>query len=248
MSQQIRLGYDTDAHPDLKPMTRMLAKQKEQADEARRQWYEKMKQILEEQKKFRPRVEEADDAPDRYLINVFYHGFLMMNENHIGVYYNVEKTSYWIGLKDPPIFYMFDQIVIEEYSKYVPKQSTEDRWNKFLRIYNSRIVGDVKSKHFSYHAVFRTLWEKGYIQEVCKNMSVLDTSVEAAAKKYLKDTAEVVDKKTLKNDNEKWENWVARTAELVMSKHALPHIEGAWVLTDVFMKKVKEEKTLKFHV
>jgi hypothetical protein len=215
-------------------------RREEQASEEQKKWYEKYRLQLEQQQRMRPRLEENEDAPDKYLVNVFYKSFLKTKPHHVGVYTTVDGVGYWIGLVDPPVFYMFDEITVEEFQKYIPVETTETRWNSFTNLYNQRVT--VPQKHFSYSCVFRTLLEKKYIQEVDDAANILDESLEAAAKVFLKETPEktVEEKNEILQDAAKFEAWTRKVTEMIARQHAFEHVNGAWVFTEAFWNMAKQ--------
>jgi hypothetical protein len=73
---------------------------------------------------------------------------------------------------------MFSEILVQEYSKYIPKKSTEQRW-KVCCNYDS--VTRKKHKHFSFAHVFQTLKDQGLIVRANEIDNILDRSIENAA-------------------------------------------------------------------
>jgi hypothetical protein len=237
--------------PRLQALTasELLLLKHQQLPQEEKLWYENFHQQLE-QRRMRPRVDEDEDAPDLYLVNVFYKSYLYKNGNHVGVFKVCKqaKTSapYWIGLSDPPVFYMFDEITVEEFQKYIPVETTESRWERFKAEYNQHFLRN-PPKHFSFQCVFRTLFEKGYITEVWNDQEVLDKSVEAAARKHLRETPEFEETKKLKifGDDELFQHYSSSVAQAILKVHAVQHVMGAWVLTEAFWKLVKTMESSK---
>lgn len=201
---------------------------------------------------------EQGEVPDKYFARVFW-AYTMSSTNHIGIYRSLKlkKTefgqsscAYWIGLNDPVHFYMFDEISVETFSKYVPTQTTEGRWNAYIRQYNEAVAKacGVSQKHYSFNAVFNALKERGYI---CRSMEHLDTAVRNAALKYLQRTVEFTQKEVQEktSSREKFDEYCGTVSALILEHHAFEHIETAWIFTDAFwqMKRsigVRKEKTL----
>jgi hypothetical protein len=222
-------------------MLRRLEEQRNATvSEEQKQWYDEFRQQQIENGRVRPRVEEDEPVPDAYLVRVFYKSFVLSQANHVGVFRKVNKVTYWIGLVNPPVFYMFDEIVVEAFQRYVPVHTTEQRWEDFKRNYNRRIVG-VPQKHFSFQCVFTTLKEKKYIQEVCDGESTLDDSVEDAARTYLRETVEIAGdvKKAIRKNQELFDAWTGKIASMITHIHAFEHINQAWVFTPTFWDMVK---------
>lgn len=106
----------------------------------------------------------------------------------------------------------------------------------------------VPQKHYSFHAVFNALKERGYI---CRSVEHLDKALENAALKYLQRTVEFTEKEVQEktSSREKFDEYCGTVSALILEHHAFEHIETAWIFTDAFwkMKKsigVRKEKTL----
>ncbi len=74
-------------------------------------------------------------------------------------------------LDNPPIFYMFSQIITETHSKWLPSKSTEDRWDEFVALSKVRFK---PKKHHSFPEVFAALKEREYISLTADNDEVWD--------------------------------------------------------------------------
>ena len=69
---------------------------------------------------------------------MFYEEFLLKEPNHLGIYFSFEKGKSrhtWIGMVDPPVFYLIDEIKLEAFQRYKPTKTTEQRWNRFLFLF-----------------------------------------------------------------------------------------------------------------
>ena len=205
----------------------------------------------------RPRFsdDEQEEVPLRYLKEIFVGRFLPLTHNHIGVYYTHKKgvSKRWVGLQNPPIFYMFDRIRIEDYSRYIPSQTTEDRWIDFLEEFRQPEEDAPPPKDYSFQQVLHTLKNNGYIEhlqvEGGRNIKTLTDSVENAARKYLVDT-EAAEEEKIKRlfDDERYaelkEKMIEEFGNAICSKHAANHMMSSYVLTDAFFtacRAFKEE-------
>ena len=148
---------------------------------------------------------------------------------------------------------MFDHIRIEDYSRYIPSQTTEDRWNKFLEEFRQPEEDAPPPKDYSFQQVLHTLKNNGYIEhlqvEGGRNIKTLTDSVENAARKYLVD-AEAAEEEKIKRwfDDEKnaelKEKMIEEFGNAICSMHAAKHMMSSYVLTDTFFtacRALKEE-------
>ena len=144
----------------------------------------------------------------------------------------------WFGLDSPPVFYMFSEIIVEEYSRYIPTKSTEQRWKEFCSKYDS-LVGK-KHKHYSFANVFQSLKDRGLIVPANTIDNILDRSVENAAirRKGLK-------VKRADLSEEELEKIAAPFIESIFKLHDPEHMAVAWAFSDVFWEKRREAKKRK---
>ena len=237
-----------DKHPDLKPMTRLFKKQQEDAEASRKAWFERFRENYfgqdGERRRDREDDEDEEDVPSLYLFHVFY-GFVKAQHNHVGIHHDEkvgkETFNYWIGLSNPPIFYMFDKIVIEDFQKYFPKSTTKDRWNAWKKEYDRLIREQFPTlkedkKHYSFNNIFRNLKDRGYIQQL--EVNDLDTSLENAVKHHLRLLHGPLTNKV--KDPEKFAGECSEFAGRFLDKHAAEHISMAWKFTEKFFREQKE--------
>ena len=184
----------------------------------------------------RRRRRENDDGkevPFEYLWKVFYRKFLPQERNHIGIYLSLKKgqPKRWLGLNDPPVFYMFSEITLQPYQKVIPGYTTEERWNLFTS-------GD--EQQYTFQQVFQTLLECGYIKLVSfhDDGAYIDESVEHGVEQYMRKnpnfTSEEVDK-TLAC-KKKTARLVAVFVQEIYKIHAVEHVQQAWIFTPEFQE------------
>ena len=106
-------------------------------------------------------------------------GFLFPQDPSVATY----AQRKWIGLTQPPVFYMFDAVTNEEHVRYQVTKTTGDRWNAYCRI----AAGD---NHPSFQAVFARLKAMNYIVQLKKveyeedQQRVEELSMDCAIEQY----------------------------------------------------------------
>jgi hypothetical protein len=150
---------------------------------------------------------------------------------NIGAYINKE----WFGLDSPPVF---SEILVQEYSKYIPKKSTEQRWKEFCCNYDS--VTRKKHKHFSFAHVFQTLKDQGLIVRANEIDNILDRSIETAAIRH--------EGLNVRRENLSEEDLIkiaSPYAAHIFKLHEVQHIDTAWAFSEAFWKKRREARSRK---
>ena len=198
-----------------------------------------------EELRHRPRIEEdeQEDVPFEYLSRMFYEEFLLKEPNHLGIYFSFEKDksrrthSTWIGMVDPPVFYLFDEIKLEAFQRYTPTKTTEQRWNKFLflfRLQHPREEGEVD---YGFQHIVRTLKEKKFIQLVHESQSnVLDISLENAMINFLKGCGRYTEAQMIRMQQSETTKKAAAQVfkDAFKQVHALEHVNRAFCFTKEF--------------
>jgi hypothetical protein len=211
--------------PDLKPFARMQQQMLE-AKREKEHWFVNNAHLFDGSR--RARVEETvGDIPESYLLNVFL-AFVCKEKCNIGTFYKGK----WFGLDSPPIFYMFSQIDVQEYSKYIPRQSTENRWDDYCREYN--LEKRKQFKHYSFTHVFQTLRDQRLIVQQRSVPGVLDRSLETAGLRLLK-----IETPREQISEEEMIKLMKPFTDAILKFHDVEHIETAWTFSDAFWEKRK---------
>ena len=187
----------------------------------------------------RARLNDHVEVPDEYLYDVFYKQFLQQQGCHLGVHTQLGcakgRPAKWFGLSNPTFFYMFDVTKVEDFSAYIPQKTTEERWTEFL---TGRPEEEQK---FSFHHVFATLREKGYISQLGsfegENAEKLDRSCENAVQSYLETCGSYsVESVRKRFANEKKKTQIVQVfVEEMEGMHHVKHIVQAWLFNDCFL-------------
>ena len=189
------------------------------------------------QQRRRTETDDKTTVSFSFLWNVFFASYLQKEHNHVGIYHSLDNKpkGKWLGLRDPPVFYMFDEITIEKYQKLVPTMTTLERWNRFLAL---RKMADPATEDCTFYQLFETLWDNEYMKmaDVFVDGEYIDSSVENAVEEILRNDGAYSEAQIQKLMTAKREQIVSIFVQALLQKHALEHVEQAWVLTPHFFK------------
>lgn len=171
----------------------------------------------------RPPVARGDKLHE-YLATTFYL-FLQQPHNHVGIYFPLKgkfTEKCWIGLREPPVFYLFSKITPIADQKWTPQLTTKERWDQF-----TRVIGGAQ---LSWTVVHNALMKGGFVMQVSDCPAILNDSLINAVEAYRGSHKEMAEKHFKRKSEAAQHKLVGKD---LMTIH-VEHIFNAWTITTNF--------------
>lgn len=172
---------------------------------------------------------------EEYLASVFFS--FIVTQNHVGVWFpHGREFKYtekrWIGLTNPPLFYIIEEIKPDETSKYVPTTTTNAKWESYTDLRTG--------SHPPLEDIVAALHRHNFIRHW--QGDELDESLEHAVAKYIDENKELA-ARTLKGKI--GDEACELVVEDIYKVHSKEHFCTAWCFTDEFLDMVKKVRNIK---
>jgi hypothetical protein len=216
-----------------KQKVKSVRKQKKKKKMPRRQRDENEEEVvaIDNSGNFLP----GKEISDAYLARHFT-AFVNLRFCHVGFLFpqDPDTATYaqrkWIGLTQPPVFYMFDAVKKEVHVRYQATQTTGDRWKSYCLA--------AGGKHPSFQAVFARLKVMGYIVQLKKveyeenQQRIQDLSMACAIEEYESNYRELYAQFT---KGKRTKRTILKLFQEDFDKvHSPQSLADAWVFTEKF--------------